>query len=112
AFLTVLAFGRAAAAEDGKDFQSFVAGLRPEAEAQGVSRASFDPAFKAVEADASVIAATKRQPEYGRPVGAYISSLVSEGRANEGKKRGAQFEETLAAIERKFGVNRFLLLAI
>jgi membrane-bound lytic murein transglycosylase B len=102
-----------AVAEEAKqDFQTFVASLWPEAKARGVSRATFDAAFKGVEPDPQVIAATQHQPEYIRPVGAYVASLVSEGRIAAGKKRMVPFAETLAAVEAKFGVDRLLLLAI
>src|SRR5260221_14472693 len=115
-FVSALAFalnGAAAAEEAAKDnFQSFVAGLWPEAAAQGVSRATFDAAFKGVDPDPQVIAATKRQPEYIRPTGAYIAALVSDGRIAAGKKYVVPYAETLAAVEAKFGVDRFILLAI
>jgi membrane-bound lytic murein transglycosylase B len=95
-----------------QDFQAFIASLWPEAKARGVSRATFDAAFKGVEPDPQVIAATKHQPEYIRPVGAYIALLVSDGRIAAGRKRMVPFAETLAAVEAKFGVDRLLLLAI
>jgi lytic murein transglycosylase len=107
-----LASAPAPAEEAKQDFQSFVASLWPEAQARGVTRATFDAAFKGVEPDPQVIAATKRQPEYIRPVGAYIAMLVSDGRIAAGKKRMVPFAETLAAVEAKFGVDRFILLAI
>jgi membrane-bound lytic murein transglycosylase B len=107
------AAGGSAAAEEAKqDFQSFVANLWPEAEARGVSRATFDAAFKGLTPDPQVIAATKRQPEYARPVGAYLALLVTDGRIAAGKKRMVPYAETLAAVEAKFGVDRFILLAI
>jgi peptidoglycan lytic transglycosylase B len=114
-FISALAFALSgtAAEEAAKDnFQSFIAGLWPEAAASGVSRATFDAAFKGLTPDPQVIAATKRQPEYIRPVGAYIASLVSDGRVAAGKKHMVPYAETLAAVEAKFGVDRFILLAI
>ncbi|HEY4862636.1 MAG TPA: lytic murein transglycosylase [Xanthobacteraceae bacterium] len=114
-FASMLAFALtgAAAEEAAKDnFQSFVADLWPEAKASGVSRAIFDAAFKGLTPDPQVIAATKRQPEYIRPVGAYIASLVSDGRVAAGRKHMVPYAETLAAVEAKFGVDRFILLAI
>jgi lytic murein transglycosylase len=111
-FLAFATNGPAMAEEAKQDFQAFVASLWPEAKARGVSRATFDAAFKGVEPDPQVIAATQHQPEYIRPVGAYIALLVSDGRIAAGKKRMVPFAETLAAVEAKFGVDRLLLLAI
>jgi len=109
-FASSIAFavgGPAAAEEAAQDFQTYIANLWPEAEARGVSRATFDAAFKGVEPDPQVIAATQRQPEYIRPVGGYIALLVSDSRIAGGKKRMVPFAETLAAVEAKFGVDRF-----
>jgi lytic murein transglycosylase len=106
------ALNGAAAEEAKQDFQSFIAGLWPEAAAQNVSRATFDAAFKGVEPDPQVIAATKRQPEYIRPTGVYIAALVSDGRIATGRKHMVPYAETLAAVEAKFGVDRFILLSI
>jgi lytic murein transglycosylase len=115
-FVSAIAFAAsgAAVAEETKpeDFKSFIAKLWPDASARGVSRATFDAAFKGVEPDPQVIAATKRQPEYAEPVGAYIAMLVNDGRIAGGKKLMVAYAETLAAVEAKFGVDRFLLLSI
>jgi membrane-bound lytic murein transglycosylase B len=110
--LAVAASGASAAEEAKHDFQSFIATLWPDAQARGISRATFDTAFKGVEPDPQVIAATKRQPEYARPVGAYLDLLVTDGRIASGKKLMVAYAETLAAVEAKFGVDRLLLLAI
>ena len=112
AFLASIVLVAGAAAETAGDFRSFVAGLWPEAEARGVSRATFDAAFKGVTPDPQVIAASRRQPEYNQPVGAYIASFASDRRVAAGKARRARFDATLAAVEQKFGVDRLLLLAI
>ncbi|HXM31454.1 MAG TPA: lytic murein transglycosylase [Xanthobacteraceae bacterium] len=110
--IVLIANARAPAEETKNDFQSFVANLWPDAKASGVSRATFDAAFKGLTPDPQVIAATKRQPEYIRPAGAYIASLVSEGRVAAGRKHMVPYAETLAAVEAKFGVDRFILLSI
>jgi membrane-bound lytic murein transglycosylase B len=95
-----------------RDFQAFLDGLWPEAAGRGVSRMTFDAAFTNLTPDPHVIAATRRQPEYVQPVGSYIASLVSEARVAEGKRRAAELADTLAEIERRFGVDRAILIAI
>src|SRR5664280_354272 len=60
-------------------FAAFEAELWPDAQAKGITRAIFDLALKGVTPDPRVIAATKRQPEYGKPVGAYVNSIVAAG---------------------------------
>ncbi len=94
------------------NFDAFREQLWPDAKAKGITRATFDAAFAGITPDPRVIAATKRQPEYGKPVGAYIASLASPGNIAVGSRKASQWAETLAAAEKKFGVDRYILLAI
>ncbi|HEX2137938.1 MAG TPA: lytic murein transglycosylase, partial [Microvirga sp.] len=50
-----------------EDFGRFVEGLWPEARARGVSRATFDEAFRGVTPDPKIIALTKKQSEFVQP---------------------------------------------
>jgi lytic murein transglycosylase len=94
------------------DFAAFLKELWPDAEAKGVTRATFDLAFAGVTPDPRVMAITQRQPEYGRPAGAYIASLASKARIDTGVRRAAELATTLDAIESRYGVDRYILLAI
>ncbi|MFZ0069434.1 MAG: lytic murein transglycosylase, partial [Pseudolabrys sp.] len=69
AALAVLLFLQGAARAQEQSFAAFATELWPDAQAKGISRATFDTALKGVTPDERVIAATKRQPEYGKPVG-------------------------------------------
>ncbi len=94
------------------NFHAFLEQLWPEASAKGITRATFDAAFAGITPDPRVIAATRRQPEYGKPVGAYVASLVSPANIAVGARKASQWAETLAAVEKKFGVDRWIILAI
>ncbi|MGD0641427.1 MAG: lytic murein transglycosylase, partial [Roseiarcus sp.] len=48
-------------------FRNFVAELWPLAKARGVSRATFDAAFRGVTFDAGIVAHTKNQAEFVMP---------------------------------------------
>src|ERR1700682_1808990 len=72
-------------------FAAFQAELWPDAQAKGVTRANFDLAMRGVTPDPRVIAATKRQPEYGKPVGNYVNSIVSAGNISQGKRKAAEW---------------------
>ena len=61
-------------------FQRFVQGLWPAAKARGVSRATFEEAFRGVEPDAKIVALTKKQPEFVRPIWDYINGALSAQR--------------------------------
>ena len=85
-------------------FAAFEAELWPDAQAKGITRATFDLALKGVTPDPRVIAATKRQPEYGKPVGAYVNDAVSRGRIANGQRKEKEWAKTFDAVEKKFGV--------
>jgi len=103
---------RAAPANEQTAFASFLAELWRDAQAQGIKRATFDAAFAGVAPDPRVIAATKRQPEYGKPAGAYVNDFASPARIAAGLRKAEQWSKTLAAVEKKFNVERWILLSI
>src|ERR1700730_19245599 len=56
---------------------AFVEALRTDAQRRGITPATFAAALANFTPDPRIIAATRKEPEYGRPVGAYVDSLVS-----------------------------------
>lgn len=95
-----------------ESFAAFLAALRADAAKQGIGAATFDTAFAGVTPDPRVIAAMRREPEYGKPMGAYLASLVSPDRIAIGQRKLAQWAETLRAVERRFGVDPNVLVSI
>ena len=95
-----------------QSFATFVDELWPDAKAKGITRATFDTAMNGVTPDPRVIAATKKQPEYGKPVGAYINGIVTLGRIKRGGDEARQWARTLDAAEKKFSVDRWVLLSL
>lgn len=97
-----LATGQARA-EDA--FRAFVEALRPDAAARGVSTATFDAAFRGITGpDPGILARTRRQSEFVRPVWEYLVGAVSAGRIARGRARAAALASTLTAIEGRYGV--------
>jgi membrane-bound lytic murein transglycosylase B len=107
----VLAIGQASG-QSGETFDAFLADLWKDAAAQGISRATFDLAFAGVTPDARVLGAMQHAPEYGKPVGTYIDSIVSPSRINVGSRKSAQWADTLRAVEKKYGVPGNILVSI
>ncbi|MBV9955960.1 MAG: lytic murein transglycosylase [Pseudolabrys sp.] len=112
-----LAFSAAATshAQDANEaaaYKKFLEELWVDAKAKGISRANFDLAFNGLSPDPRVIAATKRQPEYGKPVGDYVNMLVSTRRIEEGRRKQAEWQKTLDAVEKRFQVERWILISI
>jgi len=93
-------------------FADFVRDLWPDAQQKGVTRATFDLAMRGVTPDERVVAATRRQPEYGKPVGDYIAALVSRARVTRGEAKAREWARTFDRVETQFGVERWVLLAL
>jgi membrane-bound lytic murein transglycosylase B len=95
-----------------QSYLAFIEQLWPDAKARGITRATFDVAFNGLTPDERVIKAIKRQPEYGKPFGDYVNSVVNPRRIAEGQRKAAQWNETFTAVEKRFQVDRFILTAI
>ena len=95
-----------------EDFDAFLGSLRVDALRQGINGATFDAAFAGLTPDRRVIAAMRREPEYGKPMGAYVASLVSPDRIAIGQRKSAQWTDTLRAVEKRFGVDPIILVSI
>jgi len=93
-------------------FDQFVADLWKDAQAKGISRETFVRAFAGVTPDPRVIATTKKQPEYGKPAGLYINQIASPFNAKQGLKKEAEWRPTFDAVEKKYRVERWIILAI
>jgi lytic murein transglycosylase len=68
--------------------------------------------MKGVTPDPRVIAATKKQPEYGKPIGDYINGIVSAGRIKRGLQLMQRHANLFARIERQYGVPAAVIVAI
>lgn len=84
----------------------------PRAEAAGISRAVYDAALGDFEPDPSVLSRAGNQAEFVRPVWDYLDSAVSDERVVNGLAILAAWSDTLAAIEARYGVERYVLVAI
>jgi lytic murein transglycosylase len=113
ALLTALVlFPACAVAQEPKEFGPFLQALWPDAAARGITRRTFDAALAGLTPDQRVIAATRRQPEFGRPVGAYVNGIATPARIAGATAKSAQWAHTLQAIERRYGVDRHVIVAL
>lgn len=102
----------AAAQPANPEFRAFLESLWPKAQSRGVTRATFDNALRGLQPDIEAMALTRRQPEYGKAVGPYLGGMVSQARIQGGMRRLTDWRKTLEAVERKFGVERDIIVAI
>src|SRR5436305_9488016 len=115
AFVLVLAFLAGPSLAQEKKTASFAPLLRvlwPEAFARGITHKTFDLAFAGLTPDPRVAATTLRQPEYGSPVGTYINRMASAVRIEGVVHKTAEWSRTLDAIERQYGVDRWIIVAL
>ena len=104
--------GHAAPAFSQDRFQAFVQNLWPQAQARGISRAKFDLAFAGVTPDPEVIALTKKQAEFVRPISDYLEHAVSQARIEKGRTEARAWKETLDKAEARFGVDPYIVLGV
>jgi membrane-bound lytic murein transglycosylase B len=93
-------------------FRSFLSDLWPDAQKRGVSRETFDNAIRGISPDDEVLRLTKSQPEYNRPVGDYVKNRLTANLLAGGKKNLDKWEKTLDAVEKKYGVDKEIIVAI
>jgi len=110
--LLLLATLSGASSAVAQDFSACVRALRGEAMAQGITRQTFDQAMAGVEPDQGVLDAMDNQPEFTTPIWDYMASLVDDQRIAEGRARLAEWATVLADVERKFGVDRHIVVAV
>ena len=94
-------------------FVAFIETLWPRAKAAGISRALFDRAFAGIaEPDPAVLKLAKNQPEFTSTTSQYLAKAVTPIRIDTGKQMKAGEAALLTAIEKKYGVDRHILLGI
>ena len=117
--LTLLAPLPACAADAG--FTQFIASLWPEAQAAGVSRATFDAETRGLEPDYKLpdlilpgrpATGAPSQAEFVQVPADYVKEASIAALAAEGQRLMAKYRAPLAAIEARFGVPATIMLAI
>ncbi len=109
--LAILMFlGHAAAFA--QSFDAFVAGMKPDAIARGISPATFEAATRGLTPDPSMKRLTKRQPELVKPIGGYIERRTSGGLLSTGRAKVKANGRLLRELERRTGVDPYVVAAI
>ncbi|MEO4001628.1 lytic murein transglycosylase [Mesorhizobium sp. CAU 1732] len=94
-------------------FQRWVADFRGVAASNGISNSTFDRAFRNVSApDPEVLEKARYQPEFTAPVWDYFDNRVNENSIAVGRQMAREWKPWLDRIERAYGVDRHILLAI
>ncbi len=106
--LAVLAAAPAARA----DFSGCIAGLKQAAIRSGVSPALAERALALKEPNEKVLELSAVQPEFKTPIWDYMAFLVDEERVRDGRALLQRHARVLAEAERRFGVDRHIVVAV
>lgn len=94
-------------------FEAFIQSLWPRVQAAGISRSLFDAAFAGVtDPDPAVLKLASTQPEFTSTTSAYLAKAVTPIRIDTGQQMKGSEAALLSAIEKKYGVDRHILLGI
>jgi len=109
-FLAFLGAGTLAA--QAASFSSCVAALKNQAVKAGVSAPVAERMLSGARYDEKVVRFSTSQPEYETPIWDYMAFLVDPKRISDGKQRLKKHARTLAAVEKRYGVDRHVVVAV
>ncbi|HEY9255740.1 MAG TPA: lytic murein transglycosylase [Stenotrophomonas sp.] len=101
----------ATAAED-PAWDTCLAKLRTQAQAEGIAPANFDGYLDRLEPDTSVLALLDAQPEFTTPIWDYLAALVDEERVADGRAMLRQHRALLDGLATQYGVDAETIVAV
>lgn len=93
-------------------FQSWIEGFRARAQIAGIQPAVFDRAFQDIQYNTGVIQKDRNQSEFTKTIWDYLDSAASDARINNGKAALQKHQQKLEDIERRFGVEKEVIVAV
>jgi membrane-bound lytic murein transglycosylase B len=109
----LLALGEPGSAQSARQtFAQWVTAFRTRALSHGVSAKTYDRVMAGLKPDTSVYALQRAQPEFHEQLWQYLNRRVSDWRIKAGRQAAQEQRALLERIERKFGVDRYILVAL
>ena len=87
-------------------------GFRSRALAQGIRTRVFERAFAGIALNSDILQHEAQQPEFNRPIWAYIDNAASVARIRDGRAMLREHRRVLDEIEARYGVDREVIVAI
>ncbi|MEQ9330297.1 lytic murein transglycosylase [Thalassobaculum sp.] len=109
--LTVAGLSEPAAAAS-QSFEQWLAGVRTEARARGVSDRIFDAAFDGVQPIPRVIELDRNQPEFRLKFDEYLGKVVTAGRIATARRLMAEHAALLDEVSAKYKVQKRFIVAL
>jgi lytic murein transglycosylase len=100
------------AAARAQGFDAWLRQFRRQAAGAGISQDTLDAAFAGVQRLPRVIANDRKQAEVARSLQEYVGTAASAARINGGTRAMRRYRSLLAEIERRFGVEKEVVVAI
>ena len=94
------------------NFQACLQSLYPAAAKRGISRATYDTYTRDLTPDLRIMDLVDAQPEFTKSFWDYLDILVGEERIARGREILAANRATFDAMERQYGVDRYVITAI
>ena len=79
---------------------------------KGISPEVISRSLGGLSPDPDILAGVQQQPEFIKPIWDYLDATVSERRINTGRSKLAEWSQVLDAVEKAYGVDRHIVLAI
>ena len=95
-----------------KDFAKCLEGLWPGADARGIPRQTFDAATAGLKPDLQLLDHLDAQAEFKMTLWDYLDIFLGKDRIDRGRDMLTRYRPVLEAIEKTYGVNRHVLVAI
>lgn len=93
-------------------YRKFVEEFRAAALRHGIPGPLYDRAFRGLTPDPEVIERNDRQPEFVLPPSHYVAMTVTDTRVREGRAKLSEHAADLERMERRYGVDRRVLVAV
>lgn len=103
---------RRATVSDFETFDAWLVDFSRRARQVGISNATLSTAFAGISVNEEVVRLDGQQAEFTKPIWEYLDGAASPARVETGAARRAALAPTLAAIERTYGVDEDVVLAI
>ena len=99
-------------AQTAAGFQKWIRDFWPAARAAGISASTYNAAFAGAKLDPSIVKRAGNQPEFVKPIWSYLDGAVSKTRITNGQKMKRKHAALLVRLEKAFGIDQHVLLAI
>ncbi|MDX2074445.1 MAG: lytic murein transglycosylase [Alphaproteobacteria bacterium] len=95
-----------------ESFDHWLAQFKKDALSQGIKQQTLDTVFTTTAPMDDVIKLDRKQPEGSKTLPEYLEVVLNGKRIEEGKRLAEENEDILKAIEKKYGVDREIIVAL